>query len=146
MKTNSRKTAKIDKLNANELEAWIRQDDNRKAALKCQILIALCNGHSMTEVCQMFNVTRESVRVWRNIVVKKGPQGLVSHSFTGRKSQLTPAMKKQLKKVMTLPPYRIGYKSPRWNGKLLVLYLEKEHKVVISIRTAQLWIKRIKNL
>ena len=93
----------------------------------------------------MFNVTRESVRGWRNIVLSKGPHGLVSHSFSGRKSQLTPSLKKQLKKIMANPPYRIGYKKPRWSGKLLVSYLESEHNVVISIRMAQLWIKMIKN-
>lgn len=144
MRVITRRSVKIEGLNPSELEAWIKQDGNRKAAIKCQILIALCNDNSMTEVCKMFNVTRESVRGWRNIVLSKGPHGLVSHSFPGRKSQLTPSLKKQLKKVIANPPHRIGYKKPRWSGKLLVSYLESEHNVVISIRTAQLWIKMIK--
>ena len=141
----TRRPVKTEGLNPSELEAWIKQDGSRKAAIKCQIIIALCNGNSMTEVCKMFNVTRESVRGWRNLVLSKGPNGLVSHSFRGRKSQLTPALKKQLKKILANPPHRIGYKKPRWNGKLLVSHLESEHNVVISIRTAQLWMKMIKN-
>ncbi len=141
----SRRPVKVEGLNPGELEAWIKQDGSRKAAIKCQILIALCNGNSMTEVCKMFNVTRESVRGWRNLVLSKGPNGLVLHSFRGRKSQLTPALKKQLKKIMAKPPHRIGYKKPRWSGELLVSYLESEYNVVISIRTAQLWMKLIKN-
>ena len=145
MNVIARRPVKIEGLNSGELEAWIKQDGDRKAAIMCQILIALCNGNSMTEVCKMFNVTRESVRRWRNIVVSKGPNGLVAHSFHGRKSQLTPALKKQLKKIMAKPPHRIGYKKPRWSGKLLVSYLEKEHNIVISIRTAQLWMRMIKN-
>jgi len=145
MKVIARRPVKIDGLNSDELEAWIKQDDNRKAAVKCQILIALCNGNSMTEVCKMFNVTRESVRIWRNIVLSKGYQGLVAHSFTGRKSQLIPSLKKQLKKIISKPPHRIGYKNPRWTGKILVSYLQKEHNIDIAIRTAQLWIKMIKN-
>ena len=140
----ARRPVKIEGLNPKELEAWINQHGSRKAAIKCQLLIALCNGSSMTDVCKMFNVTRESVRGWRNLVVSKGPNGLVSHSFRGRTSQLTPALKKHLKKIMANPPHRIGYKKPRWSGKLLVSYLEKEHNVVISIRTAQLWMKLIK--
>ena len=140
----ARRPVKIEGLNPKELEAWINQHGSRKAAIKCQLLIALCNGSSMTDVCKMFNVTRESVRGWRNLVVSKGPNGLVSHSFRGRTSQLTPALKKQLKKIVANPPHRIGYKKPRWSGKLLVSYLEKEHNVVISIRTAQLWMKLIK--
>ena len=144
MNVIARRPVKTEGLNSGELEAWIKQDGDRKAAIMCQILIALCNGNSMTEVCKMFNVTRESVRRWRNIVVSKGPNGLVAHSFHGRKSQLTPSLKKQLKKIMAKPPHRIGYKKPRWSGKLLVSYLEKEHNIVISIRTAQLWMKMIK--
>jgi len=145
MSVITRRPVKTEGLNPSELEAWIKQDGGRKAAIKCQILIALCNGNSMTEVCKMFNVTRESVRRWRNLVVSKGPNGLVSHSFQGRESQLTPSLKKQLKKIMAKPPHRIGYKKPRWSGKLLVSYLENEHNVSISIRTAQLWMKMIKN-
>ena len=140
-----RRPVKIEGLNPDELEAWINQDIGRKAAIKCQLLIALCNGNSMTEVCKVFNVTRESVRRWRNLVLSKGPIGLVPHSFPGRKPKLTPSLKKQLKKIMAHPPHRIGYKKPRWSGELLVSYLEKEHDVVISIRTAQVWMKMIRN-
>ena len=140
-----RRPVKIEGLNPDELEAWINQDIGRKAAIKCQLLIALCNGNSMTEVCKVFNVTRESVRRWRNLVLSKGPNGLVPHSFPGRKPKLTPSLKKQLKKIMAHPPHRIGYKKPRWSGELLVSYLEKEHDVVISIRTAQVWMKMIRN-
>ena len=104
----ARRPVKIEGLNPKELEAWINQHGSRKAAIKCQLLIALCNGSSMTDVCKMFNVTRESVRGWRNLAVSKGPNGLVSHSFRGRTSQLTPALKKQLKKIMANPPHRIG--------------------------------------
>jgi len=46
---------------------------------------------------------------------------------------------------MAKPPHKIGYKKPRWSGKLLVLYLQNEHNITISIRTAQLWMKMIRN-
>lgn len=141
----TRRPVKTDGLDPTALEAWIKQDNNREAAIKCKILIALCNGNSMTEVCKMFNVTREGVRSWRNIVVSKGPGELVKHCYKGRRSQLTPPLAKQLKKILAKPPHRIGYKNPKWNGKLLVEYLQKEHNIEISIRTAQLWIKTIKN-
>lgn len=145
MRTITRRPVKTDGLDPTTLEAWIKQDNNKQAAIKCKILIALCNGNSMAEVCKMFNVTREGVRRWRNLVVSKGPQELVIHCYKGRRSKLTPSLAKQLKKILAKPPYRIGYKYPKWNGKLLVSYLQKEHSIKISIRTAQLWIKKIKN-
>lgn len=145
MRAITRRPVKTDGLDPNALEVWIRQDNNRQAAIKCKILIALCNGNSMTEVCKMFNVTREGVRRWRNLVVSKGPQELVKHCYKGRKSKLSPSLAKELKRILAKPPHRIGYKNPKWNGKLLVSYLQKEHNIKISIRTAQLWIKMIKN-
>ena len=145
MNVLTRRPVKTKGLDPSELERWIKEDGNRKAAVKCQILISLCNGNSMTDVCEMFNVSRESVRIWRNIVLSKGPNGLVKHSFRGRQPQLTPSLKKQLTKIMAKPPHRIGYKKPRWSGKLLVPYLQNEHNITISIRTAQLWMKMIRN-
>jgi len=145
MKVTARRPVKIDGLDPAVLEAWIKQDDTRQAAIKCKILIALCKGNSMAEVCKMFNVTREGVRTWRNLVVSKGPQELVGHCYKGRRSRLTPSLDKLLRKIMAKPPHMIGYKNPKWNGKLLTSYLQKEHNIQISIRTAQLWIKKIKN-
>lgn len=99
----------------------------------------------MAEVCKMFNVTREGVRKWRNLVASKGPQELVKHCCKGRRSKLTPSPAKQLRKIMAEPPHMIGYKNPKWTGKLLASYLQKEHNIEISIRTAQLWLKTSKN-
>lgn len=141
----TRRPVKTDGLDPTALEAWIKQDNNREAAIKCKILIALCNGNSMAEVCKMFNVTREGVRSWRNIVVSKGPNELVKHCYKGRRSKLTTSLAKEMKKILAKPPHKIGYKNPKWNGKLLVEYVQKEHNIKISIRTAQLWIKKIKN-
>lgn len=145
MSTITRRPVKTDGLDPDVLDAWIRHNNDRQAAIKCKILIALCNGNSMTEVCKMFNVTREGVRRWRNLVVSKGPQELVKHCYKGRRSKLTSSLTKELKKILAKPPHRIGFKNPKWNGKLLVSYLQKEHNIKISIRTAQLWIKTIKN-
>ena len=141
MKNNIRRPVKTEGLNSKELETWINQNGERKAAIKCQILIALCNGSRMTDVCEIFNVTRETVRVWRNAVVSKGIKGLIKYSSLGRKTQLTTSLKKKLKKIIAKPPHSIGFKNPRWSGKVFASYLEKEHNIKISIRTAQVWIK-----
>lgn len=127
------------------MEAWIKQDDNRKAAIKCKIIIVLCDGISMTGLCRMFNITREGTRTWRNLVVSKGHQGLVEHGRKGRESRLTPSLRKLLKKIISDSSNEIWCKNPKWNGNLPVQYLQKEHNVGISIRTARSWIKKIKN-
>ena len=130
-------------INVEELKKWTTDDEKKIAAIKCQVLISLARGNSVADVCRVFNVTRESIRIWRNIIQEKGPEGLISQSKRGRKSNLSAELKRDLKKVLAKPPYAIGYKANKWSGKVLCLYLEDQYDLRITNRTAQLWMKKI---
>ncbi len=143
MKTGKNKPGKpvdISGINPQELKDWIRQDEARWTAIKCQSLIALYNGVSVTQVCDVLNVTRESLRVWRNQLKREGPQGLVSQNKKGRKSRLTPELEDDLKKVILKSPDEFGYDGKYWNGKLIRIYLKKKWGIEIAIRTTQSWL------
>jgi transposase len=140
VKNKSGKPVDISGINPQELKNWIKQDDARWAAIKCQSLIALYNGVSVTQVCNVLNVTRESLRVWRNHLKREGPQGLISQKKKGRKSCLTPELEDDLKKVILKSPAEFGYDEKYWNGKLIRLYLEKKWSIEIAIRTVQNWL------
>jgi len=143
MKTRAGRKANTKGINAEELKKWIADDEKKVATIKCQALISLSLGNSMTDVCRVFNVTRESIRIWRNIIQEKGPEGLISQSKRGRKSNLSAELKRDLKKVLAKPPHAIGYKASKWSGKVLCLYLEDQYGLKITNRTAQLWMKKI---
>lgn len=130
-------------INAEKLKEWTADDKKKIAAIKCQALISLSLGNSVADVCRVFNVTRESIRIWRNIIQEKGPDGLISQSKRGRKSNLSAELKRDLKKVLAKPPYAIGYKASKWSGKVFCLYLEDQYGLKITNRTAQLWMKKI---
>lgn len=130
-------------INVGELKKWTADDEKKIAAIKCQALISLSLGNSVTEACRVFNVTRESIRIWRNIIQEKGPEGLISQSKRGRKSNLSVELKRDLKKVLAKPPHAIGYKANKWSGKVLCLYLKDQYGLKITNRTAQLWMKKI---
>lgn len=156
MKTRKRRMANILGINPNELSEWIRQDKTRMAAIKCQALIALTRGVSVTEVCHVLNVTRESLRLWRERLKEEGPEGFTAHKNKGRKSYLTGTIKNDLKKVMLKPPQKLGYQEKYWDGTMVCRYLEEKWNIKIAVRTAQNWIlktdmrkgarKRIKNV
>ena len=62
-------------INVEELKKWTTDDEKKIAAIKCQVLISLARGNSVADVCRVFNVTRESIRIWRNIIQEKGRNG-----------------------------------------------------------------------
>ncbi|MFO7844168.1 MAG: helix-turn-helix domain-containing protein [Bacteroidales bacterium] len=143
MKAKAGRKPNTSGINAEKLKKWIGDDEKKIAAIKCQALISLSSGNSVADVCKVFNVTRESIRIWRNIIQEKGPEGLISQSKRGRKSNLSAELKRDLKKVLAKPPYAIGYKASKWSGKVLCLYLEDQYGLKITNRTAQLWMKKI---
>jgi len=134
------KPVDISGINPQELKNWIKQDEAGWAAIKCQSLIALYNGASVTEVCNVLNVTRESLRVWRNQLKRKGLQGLMSQKRKGRKSYLTIEVETDLNKVILKNPVEFGYDEKYWNGKLIRLYLKKNWGIEIALRTVQNWL------
>jgi transposase len=143
MKTKAGRKPNTKGINVEKLRKWTTGDEKKIAVIKCQALISLARGNSVADVCRVFNVTRESIRIWRNIIQEKGPEGLISQSKRGRKSNLSAELKRDLKKVLAKPPYTIGYKASKWSGKVLCLYLENQHGLKITKRTAQLWMKKI---
>lgn len=147
-KKNSRgKPVDISGIDSKSLNNWVHQDKERWDAVKCQALIALSKGVSVTDVCKVLGVTRESVRIWRVCLKQKGLKGLVAPTKKGKVSRLTDHVKKDLRKVISIEPKKLGYNQNKyWTGKLLCKYLKEKWEVHIAVRTAQNWIKLIKNL
>jgi len=108
-KIKSGRPVDVSGIDPQELKNWIKQDKTRWAAIKCQSLIALSNGASVTEVCNVLDVTRESLRVWRNRLKREGPQGLIAQKRKGKKSHLTIEVRDDLKYVILKSPVEFGY-------------------------------------
>ncbi len=105
---------------------------------------ALSNGASVKEVCNVLNVTRESLRVWRNRLKSEGTQGLIAQKRKGKKSHLTIEVEDDLKNVILKSPVEFGYNynEKYWNGKLIRSYLKKKWGIEIALRTVQNWLLR----
>ncbi len=134
------KPVDISGIDPQELKNWIKQDKTRWVAIKCQSLIALSNGASVTEVCNVLDVTRESLRVWRNRFKSEGTQGLIAQKRKGKKSHLTMEVRDDLKNVTLKSPVEFGYGEKYWNGKLIRSYLKENWGIEIAIRTVQNWL------
>jgi transposase len=142
MKTRG-KPVDISAIKVEDLENWIKADSDRQIAIKCKALIALTKGISVTNVCTVLGISRETLSQWRKLISKEGVNGLFSKSGKGRKSGLTKQIEEDLKVKVLKPPSEFGYKQAIWDGKLVCKYLKDIYSLTIAIRTAQDWLRKI---
>ncbi len=132
--------AKTDQIKVAELEEWIAKDINRSLGVRCQALIALKKKIGVNIICKVLGISRECLRLWRKTVEA---EGFIKHPKTGRKSELTEEIRILLKEILLESPEKLGYKQVIWDGKLICKFLEEKKQIIISVRTAQNWLKKI---
>jgi transposase len=142
MKTRG-KPVDVSAINASELELWIQGDANRQNAIKCQALIALTKDISVTAVCAVLGITRETLRQWRKRLSKEGIDGLTAKAGKGRRTGLTKQIEADLKIQLLKTPSELGYTQAIWDGKLVCKYIKETYSLTIAVRTAQDWLHKI---
>lgn len=131
-------------INVHELDKWLKENKMRRKVLICQAMIALNNGAKMSEVCNVLDITREGVRLWKNQLRQEGLNGLLKHKKVGKRTKLNQQRKSELKKITKKSPEKKGYKNKKWTGLVLQDYAKKAWGLDISVRTAQLWLSKIR--
>lgn len=127
-------------INIDEIEIWMRKNKTSRKILICQSIISLNNGVSMTKVCDVLGVTRESVRLWKEQFRQHGLQGVLKEKKVGKRSKLNADKIEELKKIVKTSPKKQGYKTKKWTGVLVQDYVLRRWNFKISTRTAQLWL------
>ena len=131
-------------INIQEIDDWLNDNKLTRKILICQAIIALSRGAKMTEVCNVLDITREGVRLWKNQLRKEGLKGVRRQRKVGKRSKLNQQRKNKLKKIIKKSPASQGYKNKKWTGLLIQDYVRKEWGLIISLRTAQLWLSKIR--
>ncbi len=130
-------------INIQELYHWLNTDKLTRKILICQAIVALHKGAKMTEICSVLDITREGVRLWKNQLRRQGLKGL-RQGKVGKRSKLNQQRKNTLKKIIKKPPVAQGYKNKKWTGLLIQDYAKKQWGLDISLRTAQLWLSKVR--
>ena len=131
-------------INILELDQWLNENKMARKILICQAIVALHKGAKMTEVCSVLDITREGVRLWKNQLRKEGLRGVLKHRKVGKRSKLTQQRRNELKKMIKKSPVKLGYINRKWTGLVLKDYAKKQWGLDISLRTAQLWLSKIR--
>ena len=98
----------------------------------------------MSEICRVLGITRESLRVWRQVYRAEGPNGFVSHKRTGRKTKMTPEAKNLLKEALGKTPQAFSLEGDKWTGELVKELLWGRQGLRVSLRTALYWLKKVR--
>jgi len=92
----------------------------------------------------VLGVTRESVRLWKEQFRQYGLKGVLEEKKVGKRSRLDVEKKEELKLIVKRTPKKQGYKAKKWNGRLIQDLAFKKWQFKISLRTAQLWLSKVK--
>ena len=134
----------ISDINIEEIDLWMNSNKEYRKVLICQSIIALYRGAAMSEVCSVYGVTRETIRHWKNQLRITGLSGLLAHKKVGKRSRLNQDRTMELKLLVKKSPKKHGYTENKWTGKLVLDWIQENWNEKISLRTAQIWLTKIK--
>ena len=106
------------------------------------ILLAL-EGWKSSQIARLFAVSRWSVVKWIRWANEEGLCGLEEGHRCGRPSLIDGQIQKTLAEALESSPRELGLKRNRWDGVVVVEYLERIHGIKLKVRQAQRWIRRL---
>ena len=111
--------------------------------LRIAAILLLLEGWKSTSVARLFGLTRWSVVKWIRRINAQGFDGVKEVHRPGRPPRLGTAIQQALEEVLQKNPRSLGLKRNRWDGVVVVEYLERVHGVHVKVRQAQRWIRRL---
>ncbi len=131
-------------INISDIENWMNSNKISRKVLICQSIISLNNGASMSNVCDVLGITRETVRLWKEQFREFGLQGVLKVKKVGKRSKLSNEKEEVLKSIVKASPKKQGYKTKKWTGILIQDVVLKKWKYKICLKTAQLWLAKVR--
>ena len=115
--------------------AWI--------GIRIAALLLLLEGWKSSQVARLFGLTRWSVVRWIQGANERGMLAVEAKKQPGRPCRLEEQVQRALERDLGKSPRVLGIKRNRWDGVVVVEYLECIHGVRLKVRQAQRWIRRL---
>lgn len=115
--------------------AWI--------GLKIAALLLVLEGQRPGWIAQVLGLTRMSLNRWIGAVNAQGIEVLKSKPRSGRPSQLTHQIARQVEQHLEEPPQAFGLNRARWDGPTLVVHLKRHFGIKLKVRQAQYWMHQL---
>jgi len=116
------------------LQKILEQEDlPKKYYQRIQIMLLADEGKTQSQICQLVNCSRMTVRHWI-LVAKSGEAHNWNSSPLGRPKIVDDQYRERLKELMSHSPKDLGYPFRRWTAQWLSKHLAKELGVEVGVR------------
>lgn len=106
-------------------------------------ILLVLEGWNSSRIARLFDVTRWTVVRWIQRVNEQGLLGLEEKKRPGRPARIDERIQEELEKALERGPREFGLKRNRWDGIVVVEYLQRTHGIRLEVRQAQRWIRRL---
>jgi transposase len=111
--------------------------------IRIAALLLMLDGMTSSRVAELFGISRWSMVKWIQRVNGEGISGVEEKPKPGRPARFDAGVRKKLEEALQRSPREFGLKRNRWDGIVVVEYLERVHGVNLKVRQAQRWICRL---
>jgi len=111
--------------------------------IRIAAILLILDGWKSSKVARLFDLSRWSMVKWIKRTNNEGVAGLRDKRRPGRPSRINEKISKDLEEALCRKPEKFGLKRKRWDGIVVVEYLERFHGVHLNVRQAQRWIRRL---
>ena len=115
--------------------AWI--------GIRIAAMLLLLEGWKSSRIARLFGLTRWSIVRWIQGVNENGILAVEAKKQPGRPCRLDKQIQRALEEDLEKSPRALGLKRNRWDGVVVVEYLERIHGVRLKVRQAQRWIRQL---
>jgi transposase len=105
---------------------------------RCQAVLRVAEGYSVTEAARQAGVNRSSVHRWVELYLQNHqPQDLLDRPRSGRPREADDLDQELLAAILAQDPQQLGYCATTWTVPLLATHLREECDCPVSARTVR---------
>lgn len=111
--------------------------------IRLAAFLLLLHGWKPTAICEWFGFSRTALWKWVGAANQHGLAAWQERPRPGRSPRLKPDQQRQLELALEQSPAQCGFTQARWDGPLVVRFLEQKFQVKLKVRQAQRWLHRL---
>lgn len=118
------------------LKEMLKKAEHRgdlRTVKRVNAILAIVEGVTYSVIANVLNVCEESIRLWFNAFLLKGPDGLKSSKSPGRPPKLTKTQKRELDGIITKGPTEAGYRGACWRSPMIQHLIHERFGVFYSV-------------
>ena len=108
-------------------------DNDAEAGYRAKIILLRSEGYTVAEIRRQTNRHDNNIRKWIHRFNDYGIDGIVSRKHNHTTPKITDDIEKEIVRIASTNPRRLGLKFSTWSLRVLVGYVMEKKKIVESI-------------